>query len=492
MKIVVSADHRGAWPIEVERTYPHILLIRDNWNDYGYETLFQARLSKTPDEEIKLGSVKIAHFGHRTEQNMRDVVKVEQSALGPDFFSLGQDLAYYQHLKDLPESLRAEYAEAMRDIPLLQIPSERLTSEPVFETSFLRSSGAREAMDKAPALFGDQARNVDIFDFTTTLRGAATSHTISFDFSEDHGLPHRINVLVGVNGVGKTQLMARLAVLLTSFENSDERKRRIADGETLKELGTLSPVPSFYGVIAVSFSAFDDFELPDFKEASEFRYAYCGLRRKGGKIDGEHILTTRIPELVESMKKDRRELVVDALGRALGKTVVLDELLGVEFYKTLSAGQRIVANIVVELCLHLQSRSLVLLDEPETHLHPQLVTRLLSVLNDLLEGFDSAAVIATHNPIVVQQAVARRVHVIRRIDGNIPVIDTAPVETFGENLSDIVRLVFDAPEIDRGYQEVLDNLLDANDGDVGKVEALFGGKLGFNAQVYLRSKRVQD
>lgn len=487
MKIILSADHKGAWPKGVERTYPHILLIRDNWNDYGFETLFGARLYEAEGAVKDLGAVKIAFFGNQAGHPVCDALQPEQDKLDASFFSLGQQLDFYERLAELPDLLRADYASSMRDIPLLQIARHDLALEPVFETSFLRNSRAREALDKAPLLFGRSMHEVTSFEFTTQLRGASAPHSIKFDFTPDRGLPHRINVLVGVNGVGKTQLMARLAILLTSFERKDQRERRTAKGGNLREIGMLSPLPSFYGVIAVSFSAFDDFELPDLKEADDFHYAYCGLRRREGGNVNEDDLSARIPALMRAMDGDRRALAVDAVGKALHSRVDEKMLVDADYHRSLSAGQRIIINIILSLSLNLQSRSLVLLDEPETHLHPQLVSRLLSVLNDLLEGFDSAAVIATHSPIVVQQALARRVHVIRRLDGDLPFVETAQIETFGENLSDIVRIVFDAPEIDRGYQEVLARLLSEHD-NVEAVEELFDGRLGFNAQIYLRSR----
>lgn len=378
--------------------YPHILLRRDNWNDYGFETLFSASVHLSAEHDWQLGGVKLAHYGHTSDKNMRDVLLPAQDELGEEYFSLGQGLEYYEQLLEMPSALRSAYAEAMRDIPLLGLQRARLEQEPSFEISLLRTSGAREALDRAPALFGAEGNDVRAFDFTTKLPGAAAPHSIRLNFEEDSGLPHRINVLVGVNGVGKTQLMARLATLLTSFEATPERNRRMHAGGTLKDLGSLSPLPSFYGVIAVSFSAFDDFELPDTAESSDFRYVYCGLRRRDGTIAGDDALPSRVRQLLAAMDEDRRVLALDALSRALGISVNPEELADDDFHRDLSAGQRIVANIVTDLCLHLRSRSLVLLDEPETHLHPQLVTRLLSVVNDLLEGFDAVAVIATHTP----------------------------------------------------------------------------------------------
>lgn len=157
------------------------------------------------------------------------------------------------------------------------------------------------------------------------------------------------------------------------------------------------------------------------------------------------------------------------------------------FYKSLSAGQRIVLNIVSDLVLNLRKRSLVLLDEPETHLHPQLITTLISALSEILNEMDAFAVVATHSPIVVQQVLANRVHVVHRIEGEAPLITPPPAETFGENLSEIVRLVFDANESDRDYQEIIDRLFQEHGRDAAAVRKIFGGPLGFNAELYLNS-----
>lgn len=472
-----------------KKTYPHIFLTRDNWNDYGFETKFFASLELTEDTSIILGALKIGAIDYNYEKHMRDILPSELPALDESYFSLGQNIGFYNELLNVEPKTRAAYASAMRDIPLLGLSVDQLKEERVFEISLLRTSNAREALDKAPALFNTNvdARRVGVFDFETKLENAGAPHKIRFDFAEDNGLPHRINVLVGVNGVGKTQLMARLAMVLSQFERAEDREIRTAERGSLKDVGQVTPVPTFYSVIAISFSAFDDFQLPDAIETDDYRYAYCGLRNSDNTITNVASVATRIVSLTQRMSDERRQLAVSTLNKALGKSLTLEELGSANFYRALSAGQRIVANIITDLVQNLRSGSLVLLDQPETHLHPQLVSRLLSVLNDLIVGFDSAAIIATHTPIVVQQALARRVHIIRRVD-DIPIVSQPLIETFGENLTEIVRTVFDAVESDRGYQEVLDQLLIEKNGNVDEVEGLFNGRLGFNAHSYLRSR----
>jgi len=518
---IVLLNRFHDWPDGVQRTYPCLTLRRNTWNDYGYETLFNAATIRLSEgESIELGSVKIGRSGYTTDDpSMRLELPDELPGLGPAYFSLGQDVDFYERLAKLDPTVQTQYAGAMRDIPMLELPVEQLEKEEVFRVSFLRDSSARQALDAAPKLFGRVERRVEAFTFRTQLKGAAGLHKIPFDFEEKDELPHRINVLVGVNGVGKTQVMARLALLMSGFQEEAKAKALTDKGETSEVLGSLSPTPSLYGVIAVSFSAFDDFELPeeptseqdeaqqqqpaepaatadgddpDDDPKPEFHYAYCGLRAANGIISQEAGLAARIPGVVQQMSKPQRQLLQAAIAMVLPAGNTPDDAIdNAGFYRGLSAGQRIVLNIISDLILNIRQRSLILLDEPETHLHPQLLTTLLSLVNDLLVANDSFAVIATHSPIVVQQVLAKRVHKIRRVDGNIPQVASPEIETFGENLTEIVRSVFDALESDRDYEEVIDRLLAQHDRDADRVLALFGGRLGLNAQIYLRSRGVE-
>jgi hypothetical protein len=517
---IVLLNRFHDWPDGVERTYPCLTLRRNTWNDYGYETLFNtATIRLSDDERFELGSVKIGRFGYTTDDpSMRSALPVELPALGGEYFSLGQDVDYYERLGKLDPELRKQYAVAMRDIPILGLPIAELEKEEVFRVSLLRDSSARQALDEIYTLFGHVKEPVEAFTFRTQLDGAAGPHEIPFDFKEQGGLPHRINILVGVNGVGKTQVMARLALLMSGFQEEAKAEALRVEGKTSEALGSLSPQPSLYGVIAVSFSAFDDFELPG-KPASEpaageqlpaepaanadgpdpqddpapkFHYVYCGLREAGGTISQEAGLATRIPDVVQKMSAAQRLLLQQAIAEVLPAQNTPDGAIdSIAFYRRLSAGQRIVLNIICDLILHIRKRSLILLDEPETHLHPQLLTTLLSLVNDLLVANDSFAVIATHSPIVVQQVLAKRVHKIRRVDGDIPQVASPEIETFGENLTEIVRSVFDALESDRDYEEVIDRLLERHGRNADQVLALFEGRLGLNAQIYLRSRGVE-
>jgi predicted ATPase len=56
-----------------------------------------------------------------------------------------------------------------------------------------------------------------------------------------------------------------------------------------------------------------------------------------------------------------------------------------QFFKYLSTGHKIVVNVITQMAAHLQKKSLVLFDEPESHLHPPLLAALLKSLRLILE-----------------------------------------------------------------------------------------------------------
>lgn len=489
---LIFLDRYHAIPDGIRVKYPHVTLKRDTWNDYGFETLFVAKLFPTRDKKdaVSLGGVKIATRGLvASDPSMRSILTGERDGLDETFISLGQSEAYYTDLAKLTLDEQADYAKSMRDVVMLRIPEGELETEEVYRVSFLRSASAVEARDVGAKLFGlPEEALVQSFVYETHLTGAPAPHTIAFDFDADSQLPHRINVLVGVNGVGKTQLMANLAVLLSRFENKSVTVQRTGKGETFEDLGSLVPRPSVYGVIAVSFSAFDDFAIPSTKDMRDFHYAYCGLRTSENGTLSQADLARKIPRAIRKMDEAQANILREALRMVMPGRVLREALpVSRKLYAQLSAGQRIVINIVCDLVLNIRPRSLVLLDEPETHLHPQLLTSLLAILNDILLQYDSFAVIATHSPIVVQQVLAKRVAIVRRLADDLPNVGRPSTETFGENLTEIVRSVFDSVESDRDYQDVLDKLLAENDRDAAAVERLFGGKLGMNAQIYLHS-----
>src|SRR4051812_27515354 len=73
--------------------YPTAVLSRDDWDDYGYRTLFTVDLYVDPDTRLELGQVKIlkrAQSSGRTPMPQHSF-----DSLTDDYCSLGQAYSYY-------------------------------------------------------------------------------------------------------------------------------------------------------------------------------------------------------------------------------------------------------------------------------------------------------------------------------------------------------------------------------------------------------------
>ena len=59
--------------------------------------------------------------------------------------------------------------------------------------------------------------------------------------------------------------------------------------------------------------------------------------------------------------------------------------------------------ILAQLVYLLDEKFLVLIDEPECHLHPPLLASFIQCLSYLLRERNAIAIIATHSPVVLQE-----------------------------------------------------------------------------------------
>ena len=129
---------------------------------------------------------------------------------------------------------------------------------------------------------------------------------------------------------------------------------------------------------------------------------------------------------------------------------------------------------------------MVLVDEPETHLHPPLLAAFLKSVRACLEAFDGYAIIATHSPVVLQETPAKYVQVLRRVaDQNRVVAPT--VETFAESIGVITQEVFNLGDGSTDWHETLRAM--AKNHSLEEIEEAFGRKLGFAARSYVLSVR---
>ena len=122
--------------------------------------------------------------------------------------------------------------------------------------------------------------------------------------------------------------------------------------------------------------------------------------------------------------------------------------------RKMSSGHASVLLIITQLVAKVEEKTLVLLDEPESHLHPPLLSAFVRALSDLLDNRNGVAIIATHSPVVLQEIPRSCVWKIERT-GKITNPYRPSVETFGENVGVLTREVFGLEVIKSGFHKLL-------------------------------------
>jgi ATPase subunit of ABC transporter with duplicated ATPase domains len=128
---------------------------------------------------------------------------------------------------------------------------------------------------------------------------------------------------------------------------------------------------------------------------------------------------------------------------------------------------------------------LVLLDEPETHLHPPLLGSFIRALSRLLVARNGVAVIATHSPVVLQEVPQRCVWVLGRSGSGLGA-ERPPIETFAENVSVLTRKVFGLEVEESGFYRLLKDEAERSGSYEGVMQA-FDEEIGAEGRALARA-----
>ena len=132
--------------------------------------------------------------------------------------------------------------------------------------------------------------------------------------------------------------------------------------------------------------------------------------------------------------------------------------------------------------------SLIIYDEPETHLHPNAISELTNTLYKLCSEFESYCLIATHSPLIIQEILSRNVYILDR-ENNSLYIRHPSTETLGENLTVITNEIFGNRDIPDYFKIQLKELVD-NGLNYQQIISDMGSQnipVSLNINLYLRS-----
>ncbi|MEU8564806.1 AAA family ATPase, partial [Streptomyces cyaneofuscatus] len=312
---------------------------------------------------------------------------------------------------------------------------------------------------------------------------------------------HRENL----NGVGKTRLLRGLA-------------QAVAKPGAPGTAGSVTIIPSdlpadnhgFVNVVSVTFSAFDRlaYDADPFSQF-EANHVYIGLNkdRHTNLAEAEGLLAQGfVDSLREVLASQQAPLWFQCLNQ-LGRDPHIAELpiysLAAELlaldnenerltkegrllqaFDELSSGHAIVLLTITKLIQHVAERSLVLIDEPESHLHPPLLASFIQTLSHLLTNRNGVALIATHSPVVLQEVPRSCVLKLSRF-GEHSRARRPRIETYGENVGVLTHEVFALEVMQSGFYSEIDRAVDEFD-TYEEVLNHFGQQLGDEAKSLVR------
>lgn len=124
----------------------------------------------------------------------------------------------------------------------------------------------------------------------------------------------------------------------------------------------------------------------------------------------------------------------------------------------LSSGELSFLRFAALASLYIENGSLLLFDEPETHLHPNFISQFVALLDGLLEQTGSVAILSTHSAYFVREAFEDQVIVLRSDSNRRIVAELPTLKTFGADVGAISYFVFGEDQPSRLARVVEDKI----------------------------------
>lgn len=478
------------------------LLEENDWDDYGYQTSYHLHASSklTDGKPEYLGALRIMRKNQSTEESyLLDKIYKNQifEELPADYVSLSMDVDLYMGLNRWLTNAE-DRRVIIRSLHLIlgadsEYFDESLYNDECFTNSLLRDGSNLDnfALQKGKSLLTGSECYYDLRKEKVSVQYSHVANEVELNFScvdEDApNIPNGILVFIGKNGSGKSTAIYKLAKLMYT---DPTQRFRMKD-----KVGELKP--NNVGVskmFLISYSPFDNFVLPTsydkdyiklLKKGEDVnsRFVFCGIRKMEDELNEVVFNDESDEDHIEHLMEDRRsrtslkdisDLAVEFTNALFPIITDYDERHQIwsqfidvcsvkqpslyedikrienaqskdhlkEVFLTLSTGHKFFLHSYARLLAYIDDNSILLFDEPENHLHPPLLSFLVSSIRILLHKYRSVMFIATHSPVILQETFADNVFVVRKMEGT-SVISHPGIETYGANIAAITSEVFD-------------------------------------------------
>lgn len=508
------------------RAKPFVAILpnRNSWNDYGRNFFAYLHIQPAARDAIDF-SIRVMFQGRPRSEPVFDELLEQFGNVFPaemiqkPFVSLLLEVDQYRQLID---SLGFEIGvSALRKINDATVARTEginqqllsLIEDEEFHIGALRNGGAYDALRRGSRFFRpdlpDAVEDAAIdFAFSARLPSADNPYTLPFRFNQRGIFRNRASVLIGRNGVGKTQLLKSIVDGLHSNHPDGYRRPHFQPVFRPSRVLVFSSVPTdpfprsigpWHGIDYEYFAV----NASQDNQTDSLLASLVACRKSGERISfGQNRNKSRMDVIQDALEpiglwkrlclplRARREnddlrnfIEVDGqiyfpFGRGLNeldsirviqqidwsrKAAVLDDN---KELRQLSSGEYAMLRFASQACAAIEQGSLLILDEPETHLHPNFISDLMEILDNLLQSTQSVAIIATHSSYVVRETPSQRVNVLTLENREISV-DTPRMQTFGATIDSISQFVFRDTTISHRFQKTLADWADRTGRAIG-------------------------
>ena len=516
----------------------------DHWNDFGYRTRFSYQVLEK-DQQRVAADVHLAFLEKEQSEESPAKMVVAKLKQGnthllsakefPEFYTMHHEMNSY---REIVRNCGPERAQgillAMKDLVAVRragrLPKwfSQATTSRFFTLAFVRNAETFFAFHNAASILGGLEQ--ESFEGLSKqlrlkfkLHTFQNDHELEFSFDPASDLPKRIAVIIGKNGVGKSQSLAHFAqALLRGTKdlrdgegNAPIINRLLAVSSPGETRNTFPKPPKepriFYKRIILSRNFFADRQSGMGDVLLRLARARETIKQKSRwelfcqTVD--QIIPTKeiavhlksadgLPQLASSDGDDyatlenfqnggeqnrlerwaRVDVRADVSRLADGKLVPL------------SSGQLTFIRFAANACLHIENGTMVLIDDPETHLHPNYVSDFIRLLDTLLAQTGSFAILATHSAYFVREVTRSQVIVLRQVADNRVETVSPRLKTLGADIGEISHFVFEDAYFGSLLAQVRAHLVEKPD-QAPKVLKLLEGEVSTEALMSLQ--RIQ-
>lgn len=507
---------------------PIVAIIPDNdnpvWNDFGRNFFANLYIRSVKGETLDFhmrvmfqGKGRSSTVFAELFQQFGELLPINN--IEQPFVSLLPDVDMYRDvIVALGFELGVSALRIMHDATVVRVEGNNpelleMTDSEDFHFGALRLGGAYDALRRGGRYFRpnmpppveDLASN---FVFSARMLSADNSYTMPFRFNPDEVFRNRASILIGRNGVGKTHLLKAIVDGLHDSHEPDHLRQRFLPALNPSRVIVFSSVPTdpfprsigawrgidyeYFAVNAqiddrtdsllaaliacrksdelnVFGQDHDKSRMDVIQEALETIGLWEGLHLPVRAQVADDVL----PHIVEFEEQSyfpiRRTLNEQNSIRLIQQidwdrtAVIFDNQMQV---RRLSSGEYAMLRFAAQAASAIEQGSLLLLDEPETHLHPNFISNQMEILDNLLQSTGSIAVIATHSAYVVRETPRDRVNVLTLENRQIR-IDRPRLQTFGATIDSISQFVFGDTAISHSFQKTLVDWADQTGRDLG-------------------------